>query len=358
MIRPEIAELAATHGLQIDPSAITVVEAGLDYRAAFAMDDEGTDWVLRIPRRADVSDKIPDEARILDFVRPRLSAAVPEWKIHTRDLIAYPLLPGTPGLTLNDAGEPEFHFDQENRHYARQLGRLIAELHGMSPDEAKAAGIPTQSPEDVRVEWRARLERVSAEFSLNDALSHTWHTWIQDDELWPEYTAFTHGELYPAHLLLNDNCDILSVLDWTTAKVGDPAVDFMYQRMMSTPEAFAETLGAYAEITGQRPRRFGRALRRPHCRRPPHLRRLRTDNWRPNRRGRCDKAIEPLIRPRGVTPDFRGSTGRSDSISGEEYGSNRPESARGGLDVPPRCARSWSAEEPPPQFDQRLPSRR
>lgn len=251
-----VSALAASHGLHVDSSTISFVEAGLDYRAAFAVAEDGTNWVLRIPRRPDVSDKIADEARILNFVGPRLSVAVPDWKICTRDLIAYPLLPGKPGLTLNDAGEPVFHFDQENRHYARALGRLIAELHGISQEEATVAGIPVQSAEEVRAEWQLRLERVSAEFTLNDALSHTWHTWIQDDDLWQEYTAFTHGELYPAHLLLNSDCDILSVLDWTTAKVGDPAVDFMYHRMMSTPEVFADTLDAYVEITGRTPRRL------------------------------------------------------------------------------------------------------
>jgi aminoglycoside phosphotransferase (APT) family kinase protein len=42
---------------------------------------------------------------------------------------------------------------------------------------------------------------------------------------------------------------IVGVLDWTTAKVGDPALDFTYQHMMG-PAAFQVTVAAYLEAGG------------------------------------------------------------------------------------------------------------
>ncbi len=253
---PSIARLAADHELGVDSARIRVVEAGLDYRVAFAFAEDGTEWVLRIPRRHDVADKIADEARTLDFVRDRLTVSVPDWRIRSQDLIAYPLLPGEPGLTLSDEGEPQWHFDAENPRYARDLGRLIAELHEISTEEARSAGIPARSPAQVREEWRSRLERVAGAFDVGSGLLDQWRAWIADDQMWPEYTAFTHGELYPAHVLLDPDGTVRSVLDWTTAEVGDPAVDFMYHHMLSTPETFRATVDAYREATGREPQRL------------------------------------------------------------------------------------------------------
>ncbi|WP_035280155.1 macrolide 2'-phosphotransferase [Brevibacterium album] len=256
-LRAEIAERAAAHGLDVDAETMRTVEAGLDYRVAFASAEDGTEWVLRIPRRADVSEKVADEARILGLVRDRLPAAVPDWRISGPDLIAYPRLPGEPGLTLSTDGEPQWHFDREDPHYARSFGRLIAHLHGIGAEDARAAGVSVRTADEERAEWRARLERASAAFAISDGLRASWEVWLDDDGLWPEFTALTHGELYPAHLLLDSDGEVRSVLDWTTAKVGDPAVDFMYHHMLSGPEAFRLAVEAYAELTGRVPRRLG-----------------------------------------------------------------------------------------------------
>lgn len=250
MSQSTILDLAEAHGLQLQADGLRTNEAGLDYRVVFGVDDAGTDWVLRIPRRADVSQKIADEARILDFVRGRISAQVPDWRIQTAELIAYPLLPGEPGLTLNEAGEPVWHFDTQSTEFAASLGRLIGELHQIDAADARAAGIPVQMADEVRTEWRERFEKVTHAFSVAPELADRWKAWLDDDGLWPKQTAFTHGELYPAHLLLGDDLGIRSVLDWTTAKVSDPALDFVYQWMIAEAPAFQATVDAYEAATG------------------------------------------------------------------------------------------------------------
>ncbi len=248
-----IRELASRHDLALDEDGITFNESGLDYRVAFGHEesDVSKQWVLRIPRREDVSAKLDEERRILDFVRPRLSVAVPEWRISTQELIAYPLLPGFPGLTLDDAGEPLWNFDTASETYADSLARLIAELHTLDTDQAQAAGVPHEDPEQVRARWRSDLERVRAEFEVSDDLIGGWQAWLDDDGLWPQTTVFTHGELYPAHLLLDEHEEIVSVLDWTTARVSDPVVDFAFHCMISTADIFERTVARYTELTGR-----------------------------------------------------------------------------------------------------------
>jgi macrolide phosphotransferase len=246
-----IVELAASHGLVVDPRSLRLNEAGLDYRVAFARDADGTEWVLRMPRRPDVSAKVAEEAGILRHVGPLLSVAVPDWKIREPDLVAYPALPGTPGLTLADGNEPVWHFDRESPSYARSFGLLVAELHGIEAQAARAAGVPGKSPDEVRQEWASALETVRNEFTLAPDLSERFVAWLHDDGLWPDETVLTHGELYPAHLLLDAGGSILSVLDWTTACVGDPALDFAFHHMMSTPPTFRAAVDAYVEACGR-----------------------------------------------------------------------------------------------------------
>ena len=245
----QLVALAARHGLDLDADTVRVEEAGLDFRVAFARAADGVEWVLRVPRRPDVSARLAEERRILDFVGPRLSVAVPSWQVCSEELVAYPRLPGEPGLTLDPGGQPVWHFDPSSPEFAAALGRLIAELHALDRDAAAGAGVPVVSMRDARATWRADLETVQAEFSIAEGLRERLEAWLERDALWPETTAFTHGELYAAHVLVDTPARIVGVLDWTTARVSDPAVDFTYQHMMG-PAAFAATVAAYLEAGG------------------------------------------------------------------------------------------------------------
>jgi aminoglycoside phosphotransferase (APT) family kinase protein len=245
----QLVELAARHGLVVDADNVRINEAGLDYRVAFVRATDGEEWVLRVPRTREAASKLSEERRILEFVRPRLSAAVPAWRVCSDELVAYRRLPGEPGLTLDANSQPVWHFEPSSPEFATALGRLIAELQALDIEAANEAGVPVMSMSEVRSQWRADFERVLAEFEVAHPLQARWEAWLGNDMFWLERTAFTHGELYAAHVLVDGPSRIVGVLDWTTAKVGDPAVDFTYQHMMG-PAAFEATVAAYVEAGG------------------------------------------------------------------------------------------------------------
>lgn len=245
-----ITALAARHGLDVDPASVRVEELGLDFRVAFARAADGEDWVLRIPRRPDVLARAEVEARLLRMVGPRLDVAVPDWRVHTPELIAYPLLPGLPGLEMTAAGEVEWRVDMTSTVYAASLGDVVAQLHGLDPAEAEATGIDVRTPEQVREFWRRDLERVAAEFRIAPELRERWEAWIGEDRYWPQHTVLTHGELYPAHTLVEGET-ISAVLDWTTAAIGDPAKDLMFLQVSAPPEVFEVALERYVAGGGQ-----------------------------------------------------------------------------------------------------------
>ncbi|MER0246569.1 macrolide 2'-phosphotransferase [Streptomyces sp. HSW2009] len=249
----DVIALAAAHGLDLTPRGATVNEAGLDYRVVMADDTTGRRWVLRAPRRADVSAGMAGEARILDLVAPVLAAdgiAVPDWQVRAPELIAYPALPGAPGLTLTDAGEPHWHMDPASPDYADRLGRLLARLHSISPEQAEAAGVEVRTSARARQAWRDDVARVCAAFTVAPALAEAWHAWLADDTCWPERTVMTHGEIYPAHVLFAAEGPITGVLDWTTARVDDPARDLSAQYGAAGREMLQVTLTAYEQAGG------------------------------------------------------------------------------------------------------------
>lgn len=249
----EALALAAKHGLELSAHDATVNEAGLDYRVVMASDGDGTRWVLRVPRRDDVSAGMAAEVRILDLVAPVLAGdgiAVPDWQVGTPELIAYRALPGSPGLTLSEAGEPIWHMDPASPDYAVRLGRLLARLHSVDVAAAESAGIEVRTPDRVRQAWADDVGRVRESFTVAPSLADGWQEWLDDDVCWPARTVMTHGEIYPAHVLLAEDGTFTGVLDWTTARVDDPARDLSAQYGAGGEDMLQATLRSYADAGG------------------------------------------------------------------------------------------------------------
>lgn len=240
----QLLALAADHGLDLLGDSLRTEEIGLDFRVAFARARDGQDWVLRIPRRTEVLTRAAVEGRLLAHLAPHLDVAIPAWRISTERLTAYPLLPGTPGLTVDPDGTVRWHLDMASTEYARTLGAFLAQLHAVDPVAAAATGIPSRTPEQVRDTWREDLARVAEAFPIAPALRERWEAWLAEDSYWPDRSVLTHGEVYPGHTLVEGE-RLSAVLDWTTACVGDPARDFMFHRASAPPEAFAATLTVY-----------------------------------------------------------------------------------------------------------------
>lgn len=236
--------LAAAHGLDLEAPSLRTEEMGLDFRVALARATDGQEWVLRIPRRPDVLARAEVEGRLLKMVAPHLDVAVPDWRIVTPQLIAYPLLPGAPALSVAADGAVTWHVDVASPVYAASLGDAVAQLHAVDPGEAAATGIEVRSPAQVREQWRRDLTRVSREFEIAPALRERWSAWLAEDTYWPPHSVLTHGEIYPGHTLVEGD-RVTAIIDWTTAAIGDPARDLMFHRVSAPSEAFEVALAHY-----------------------------------------------------------------------------------------------------------------
>lgn len=222
----DIIELAQKHGLRLSED-LKFNEMGIDFRVCFATDDQGKPWVLRIPRRSDLEDQIEKEKRILNLAKKYLSIEVPDWKIATSNLVAYPLLKNKPALTFDDqTHQITFNMDKDSPEYIESLAKALVELHQIPESDVLENKLKIMKSSDLRDEIQNMLSVVSSEIGISDELNKRFKKWLDNDSLWPSFTTFVHGDLYAGHILVTNLGLVTGIIDWSTAHVGDPSVDF------------------------------------------------------------------------------------------------------------------------------------
>ena len=225
----ELLAAAARHGLHLVPEREELDGSGLDFLALHARDEAGTRWIVRTPRRDDVYEASRVEARALALVAPRLPVAVPGWRVHDRDVIAYPRLGGTPAVSYDAASGATTWYvvgpEQVPDAFLDTFARALAALQAIAPDDAIAAGLPATTLAEDRATLARQADETRAVLAPPDHLWARWQRWLADDATWPEHVALVHGDLHPGHLLLDDAGRVTGILDWTEAKVADPSID-------------------------------------------------------------------------------------------------------------------------------------
>ncbi|MFC0329054.1 macrolide 2'-phosphotransferase [Paenibacillus sepulcri] len=225
----DLLDQASRCGLQLDPASAKINESGLDFQAMFADTADGVPWVIRRPRRLDVIDSADYESKVLHLIRNKLPVQVPDWKVHTADLIAYPMLEGVPAASINAQTKSyDWVINPQSLSavFVQSLAAAMAALHRINHEEAASAGIRVLQPDEARRTLSIRMDRVKANFGVSHALWQRWQAWTSDDSFWPEHSSLVHGDLHPGHILINPDEKVTGLLDWTEAEVADPAADF------------------------------------------------------------------------------------------------------------------------------------
>lgn len=208
------------------PEGADLDRSGLDFLVVHATDAAGVPWIVRTPRRPDVVVATRTEARVLQLVGPRLPVGVPDWRVHTDDVIAYPRLGGVPASTFGD-GVVTWNVDQTEPSdvFIDSVARAYAALAAISLEDVRAAGVP-EKPLDAMREAHARaIETTREALDPPAALVARWQAWL-GSSTWPTQLGFVHGDLHPGHLLIDEAGELTGILDWTEGHAGDPSLDF------------------------------------------------------------------------------------------------------------------------------------
>jgi len=247
----ELRALAARHGLRLH-GPLTVNELGLDYRIAIAAVEDGTRWVLRVPRRAEVGAKVEREARALAMLGRRLPFAVPDWRVADAELVAYPLLEDSTAILLQPgSATPEWAVRQDSEIFARSFASALAALHAVPIAAAEAAGMLVRTPTQARQDVAADIDRVRRELAVNERRLLRWQRWLDDDSSWPDFCVVVHGDLYVGHVLVDNTERVSGMIDWSEARVDDPAIDMASHLMVFGEAGLAKLLLTYEAAGGR-----------------------------------------------------------------------------------------------------------
>lgn len=250
----EVIEIAIKHGLNLKEDTLVFNESGLDFLAVFALDQQGSEWVLRMPRREDVMPRTKDEKQALDLVNQYCTNfQAPNWSVYTEELIAYKKLEGIPAGTIDHAiGNYIWEIDINNvpACFHETLGKVLAELHGIPRDKVVEAGLVLHTAEEVRQSMQDRMDAVKAKFGVGESLWNRWQTWLKNDELWPKKTGFIHGDIHAGHTLINKAANVTGLIDWTEAKIADVSNDFVFHYKAFGEEGLESLIKAYKEVGG------------------------------------------------------------------------------------------------------------
>jgi macrolide phosphotransferase len=236
-VRPSAESMlrqAREHGLDLLEQP-EVDQSGWDYLVLHATATDGTDWILRAPRRPDGL-YLPAEGRLLDHVRPLLPVAVPDWRITTDTLIAYPKLPG---VQADGRWTPTDDL----------LGRTIAIMHALPTEPVRELGVPVFTPDDQRKLIAELIEQARAEYVIADERLRRWQDWLDATDRWPRRMVLARGDLHPQHLLVEGG-RLVGLIDWADATIGDPAMDFTDPYAYLAPAVFERLLADYERHGG------------------------------------------------------------------------------------------------------------
>lgn len=243
---PDLAPLvAAVHALRPDLAGAEVkpLLAGWD---SVAVEVAGR-VIFKFPRHAEAAQRLRREAAVLRLIRPRLTLAVPDMRLHEAPMLCseHEKLPGD---HLDAAGYAALS-EPARARLAADMARLFAELHALDPAVLRGAGAgpvdPWRDTTAIRARalpllsepLRARAERVLADFARlpPDPCGEVWgyfdgHGWNM---------AFDHG------------CGRLNgVYDFADAGFGPLHREFVPPGLVSADLA-ARVVADYARLTGR-----------------------------------------------------------------------------------------------------------
>lgn len=125
----KLKQLAANKGLNIFESSIKLNESGVDFQVAYATDQQGDQWILRLPRRSESMRHATKEKKALEIIQGQASFEVPHWEIFSDELIVYKQLKGQPAATIDlEKQQYKWTFDETNvpTAYYQSLGKALA----------------------------------------------------------------------------------------------------------------------------------------------------------------------------------------------------------------------------------------
>ncbi|HFL8722464.1 TPA: macrolide 2'-phosphotransferase, partial [Escherichia coli] len=166
--------------------------------------------------------------------------------------VAYPMLEDSTAMVLQPGSStPAWVVPQDSEVFAERFATALAALHAVPISAAVDAGMLIRTPTQARQKVADDVDRVRREFVVNDKRLHRWQRWLDDDSSWPDFSVVVHGDLYVGHVLIDNTERVSGMIDWSEARVDDPAIDMAAHLMVFGEEGLAKLLLTYEAAGGR-----------------------------------------------------------------------------------------------------------
>ena len=139
-----------------------------------------------------------------------------------------------------------------NERLIASLGTAVATLHNTPTYAIEASGAEQFTVNAIRDHHRAGIRRAREHRELPTAVVQRWTRLLDDDSLWDFTPRFIHGSMTEDKVLA-DSTSVSGFLDFSQARVADPASDLAWILSALDPRAFDEFFTAYTANLDRRP---------------------------------------------------------------------------------------------------------
>ena len=210
------------------PARVLARYEGWD-NVAFEINEE---WIFRIPKRTDGELPLERELALLSRLRNVLPVPVPAYQLIGRPGPSFPYV-FAGYLRLNGTPAIDMSVDLADAiALAPALGSFLSSVHSFSAAEAHELGVP-HAEMDPRVCARGCGQAEQLASVLGAELINRCGS-LLEDHIRANRPSFgpprlLHADFSAEHILLSsDGRQVVGVIDWTDAEIGDPAFDFGY----------------------------------------------------------------------------------------------------------------------------------
>jgi aminoglycoside phosphotransferase (APT) family kinase protein len=198
--------------------------------------EDGRDWVLRRPPLARVLPTAHDmqrEFRVIsamkgtDVPAPEAFAYCEDPAVNERPFYIMSFVDGFIPVVPDEVAR---RYDEPaRRHMGEHLVDVLAALHTLEPEKVglgdfgKAQGFIARQVK----RFTGQLETISRDVPEMYELARRLGAWVPDESS----AAIVHGDYRLDNCIMNDAGDVIAVLDWEMATLGDPLADLGMLKM-------------------------------------------------------------------------------------------------------------------------------
>ena len=221
-----------------------------DVDSALVHDNLRRRWVVRAPRTTQAGIRMDQEAELIGRLMSWLPFSLPQVEGSAAlaaggRAVVHRQLPGRPLR----AGELVLQ-----QGLARAFGEAIAAIHDLPVRLVEEAGLPVYGAEEYRFRRLAEVDRAASTGHVSARLLSRWESAVEEVGAWRFVPCCVHGDLVGENVLL-DGEQVAGVVEWSEARVADPADDFAWLGVGTAQPALDRVVAAYTEARREAPDR-------------------------------------------------------------------------------------------------------